>query len=275
MSRSIIQVVEGRATQDGAGVKLARVIGQSALPRLDPFLMLDEFGSDEAQDYIAGFPEHPHRGFQTVTYMLDGKMEHRDSVGNRGVIEPGGAQWMNAGKGIIHSEMPQQTEGKLRGFQLWINLPAEQKFSSPNYQDLSAEQIPEVKLSADTRLRVIAGEYNGVKGAVTTQAVEPSFFDIISAESGSVDFGLDDQFNCFIYVYEGEVNTGEARLRKGQLGVFGKGDALSMTWDEGCQFILVAAKPINEPIVQYGPFVMNTQAQIHEAIRDYQAGRLA
>lgn len=275
MSRSIIQVVEGRATQDGAGVKLARVIGQSALPRLDPFLMLDEFGSDEAQDYIAGFPEHPHRGFQTVTYMLDGKMEHRDSVGNRGVIEPGGAQWMNAGKGIIHSEMPQQTEGKLRGFQLWINLPAEQKFSSPNYQDLSAEQIPEVKLSADTRLRVIAGEYNGVKGAVTTQAVEPSFFDIISAESGSVDFGLDDQFNCFIYVYEGEVNTGEARLRKGQLGVFGKGDALSMTWDEGCQFILVAAKPINEPIVQYGPFVMTTQAQIHEAIRDYQAGRLA
>lgn len=275
MSRSIIQVVEGRATQDGAGVKLARVIGQSALPRLDPFLMLDEFGSDEAQDYIAGFPEHPHRGFQTVTYMLDGKMEHRDSVGNRGVIEPGGAQWMNAGKGIIHSEMPQQTEGKLRGFQLWINLPAEQKFSSPNYQDLSAEQIPEVKLSADTRLRVIAGEYNGVKGAVTTQAVEPSFFDIISAESGSVEFGLDDQFNCFIYVYEGEVNTGEARLRKGQLGVFGKGDALSMTWDEGCQFILVAAKPINEPIVQYGPFVMNTQAQIHEAIRDYQAGRLA
>lgn len=273
--RAITKIVEGRATQDGAGVKLARVIGQSALPRLDPFLMLDEFGSDQAQDYIAGFPEHPHRGFQTVTYMLNGKMEHRDSVGNRGVIEPGGAQWMNAGKGIIHSEMPQQSEGKLRGFQLWINLPAEQKFSAPNYQDLQAEQIPEVNVSSATRLRVIAGEYEGVHGAVTTQAVEPSFFDVISAEAGNIDFDIDDQFNCFIYVYEGEVKTGNAVLNKGQLGVFGHGESVAISWDAPCQFILVAAKPINEPVVQYGPFVMNTQEQIHEAIRDYQAGRLA
>lgn len=274
MNRQLINKVTGRATQDGAGVKLSRILGQPALPRLDPFLLLDEFGSDEAQDYIAGFPEHPHRGFQTVTYMLEGKMEHQDSVGNRGVIETGGAQWMNAGRGIIHSEMPKQNDGRLRGFQLWVNLPSAEKFSAPDYQDLTAEQIPEATISKLTKIRVIAGEYLDVKGAVTTQAVNPSFYDIISDERHDLSFSINPDLNSFVYVYEGNIEIEEESLAKGEIGVLGQGSKVNIRWNHSARFILLAAKPINEPVVQYGPFVMNTKEQIQQAIEDYQSGVL-
>lgn len=272
--RHIIKRVKGIATSDGAGVSLTRIIGQPSLPRLDPFLMLDFFGSDKPNEYLAGFPAHPHRGFQTVTYMLDGKMRHKDSVGNEGVIEAGGIQWMNAGKGIIHEEMPEQEDGLLRGFQLWVNLPSGEKMSAPNYQDIKPHDVNVVKKD-DMTVRVLAGSFEGCLGPVKTDAVDSTFLDVHLSTRGAVfsqQLALDN--TLFVYVYEGSVDNGDERLESGELGVFGEGESLTVTANEACRFIVVAGKPLNEPVVQYGPFVMNTEQEIMQAIKDYQAGVL-
>jgi redox-sensitive bicupin YhaK (pirin superfamily) len=271
---SIKSKVQGMPASDGAGVKLSRVIGQPNLKRLDPFLMLDEFGSDDAQDYIAGFPQHPHRGFQTVTYMLEGKMGHKDSVGNTGVIEDGGLQWMNAGKGIIHEEMPQQTQGRMRGFQLWVNLPASEKMSAPGYQDIPSAQIPEVTLNK-AMVRVLAGHFNDVEGPVKTQAIHPQFLDLHLQAQSSVSWETVPTHNGFVYVYEGQLSIGNESLHKGQLGVLNFDESITLSASSETKAIFVSGEPINEPIVQYGPFVMNTEAEIHQAIKDYQSGVLA
>jgi quercetin 2,3-dioxygenase len=271
----IKQIVRGMPTQDGAGVTLTRIIGQPNLPRLDPFLMLDEFGSDKAQDYIAGFPEHPHRGFQTVTYMLDGKMEHRDSVGNQGLIETGGIQWMNAGRGIIHSEMPKQTEGLMRGFQLWVNLPASEKMSAPHYQDIKAAQVPIVDLADGVSVKVLVGEFAGVIGPVTAQAVKPVFIDVNFTQTASLTVPRDPQHNFFIYCYEGQLNIGHENVLKGQLAVLHPGSQFALQSKGTSRCIIVGGRPINEPVVQYGPFVMNTEQEIHQAFNDYRQGRFA
>jgi redox-sensitive bicupin YhaK (pirin superfamily) len=272
---TIKQIVQGMPASDGAGVKLKRVLGQPMLKRLDPFLMLDEFGSDDAQDYIAGFPAHPHRGFQTVTYMLTGKMGHKDSVGNQGVIEDGGLQWMNAGRGIIHEEMPQQTEGRMRGFQLWVNLPASEKMSAPGYQDIKSEQISETKVGNTSLARVLAGELNGTQGAVTTQAVKPCFYDLHLSANDEVTLDTVSTHNGFIYVYEGQVTIANKVLSKNQLGVLDLSDTLSMTTQDMAKAIFVSGQPIGEPVEQYGPFVMNTVEEINQAVADFQSGRLA
>ncbi len=274
-ARVIEKIVSGQATQDGAGVSLKRIIGQSALPRLDPFLMLDEFGSDRPQDYISGFPEHPHRGFQTVTYMLAGKMEHRDSVGNRGIIESGGIQWMNAGRGIIHSEMPMQTEGLIRGFQLWVNLPAKDKMSEPSYQDIPASQVPVVNMENGTQVKILSGEFNQVRGPVRGQSMDPLFLDVQIAAEQSLNIAISTGHAAFIYCYEGSLIIQGEALIKGELAVLSKGDCLDVVGKETSSFIIVAGQAINEPIVQHGPFVMNSESEIRQAVHDFQTGRLA
>jgi redox-sensitive bicupin YhaK (pirin superfamily) len=274
MTSTIKTIVQGMPASDGAGVKLKRVLGQPMLKRLDPFLMLDEFGSEEAADYIAGFPQHPHRGFQTVTYMLNGKMGHRDSEGNQGTIEDGGLQWMNAGRGIIHEEMPKQTEGRMRGFQLWVNLPASEKMSAPAYHDIPTANIPEVSSENGSLIRVLAGEYQGQQGAVTTQAVKPQFFDFHLVANELLRVDTQASHNGFLYVYEGSVQVGDKSLHKGQLGVLEFTDSLVLKTASAARAILVSGEPIGEPIVQYGPFVMNTQEEINQALRDFQQGRL-
>ena len=278
--KTIVKVVRGMPTSDGAGVSLTRIIGQPDLPRLDPFLMLDFFGSDNPGEYIAGFPPHPHRGFQTVTYMLAGKMRHKDSVGNEGVIDAGGIQWMNAGRGIIHEEMPEQEEGLLQGFQLWVNLPAKEKMSAPNYQDIQPVSIPTVQIQ-NASVKVLAGEVDGVKGPVKTTAVAPTFLDI-DLKSGQCDIALKSNEAAFLYVYEGNITVGKGdqaqktMLESGELGVLSQqGTRLSFSSEKGSKIIVVSGKPINEPIVQYGPFVMNSQQEIVQAFNDYQSGVLA
>ncbi|BCO19241.1 hypothetical protein KUC3_20980 [Alteromonas sp. KC3] len=277
VNKTLSKKVKGIATSDGAGVSLTRIIGQPALPRLDPFLMLDFFGSDKPGEYIAGFPAHPHRGFQTVTYMLAGKMRHKDSVGNEGVIEAGGIQWMNAGKGIIHEEMPEQQEGLLQGFQLWVNLPAAEKMSSPNYQDIPPLTVPTVNVG-DASIKVLAGVLGDVVGPVKTTAVAPTFIDV-TLHKGGVTIPIQQSHVGFIYVYEGAIvlNGGENKTVLGalELGVLSsEGELLDITASDNAKFIVVTGKPINEPIVQYGPFVMNTQSEIVQAFNDYQNGTL-
>ena len=278
--KTIEKVVTGMPTSDGAGVSLTRIIGQPDLPRLDPFLMLDFFGSDNPGEYIAGFPPHPHRGFQTVTYMLAGKMRHKDSVGNEGVIDAGGIQWMNAGRGIIHEEMPEQEEGLLQGFQLWVNLPAIEKMSAPNYQDIQPDSVPMAHIQ-NADVKVLAGAIEGVQGPVKTTAVSPTFLDV-ALKSGPSEIAMNSDESAFIYVYEGDVviNKGdqgnETFLEQGELGVLSqKGTQLCVSTDTECKFIVVSGKPINEPVVQYGPFVMNSQQEIVQAFNDYQSGVLA
>jgi len=272
--RPISRRLRGQATSDGAGVSLTRVIGSGQLPALDPFLMLDEFGSDRPGDYIAGFPSHPHRGFETVTYMLDGRMRHKDNHGNEGLLTPGAVQWMTAGRGIVHSEMPEQEEGLMRGFQLWVNLPAKDKMGAPQYQEFSAERIPTVAPVAGVSAKVIAGELAGVEGPVRQPATDPSYFDIALDAGAAFEHALPSTHNVFAYVYEGEVASGDALAGKGELLVFGAGDAVRF---EGraptSRLILVAGRPINEPVARYGPFVMNTQQEIMQAVQDFQAGR--
>ena len=272
--KTIVKVVRGMPTSDGAGVSLTRIIGQPDLPRLDPFLMLDFFGSDNPGEYIAGFPPHPHRGFQTVTYMLAGKMRHKDSVGNEGVIDAGGIQWMNAGRGIIHEEMPEQEEGLLQGFQLWVNLPAKEKMSAPNYQDIQPDSVPTVQIQ-NASVKVLAGEVDGVKGPVKTTAVAPTFLDI-DLKSGQCDIALKSNEAAFLYVYEGNITVGKGdqaqktMLESGELGVLSQqGTRISFSSEKGSKIIVVSGKPINEPIVQYGPFVMNSQQEIVQAFNDF------
>jgi redox-sensitive bicupin YhaK (pirin superfamily) len=272
--RPIAGRLRGQATSDGAGVRLTRVIGTGQLPALDPFLMLDEFGSDRPGDYIAGFPSHPHRGFETVTYMLDGRMRHKDNHGNEGLLTPGSVQWMTAGRGIVHSEMPEQEEGLMRGFQLWVNLPAKDKMCAPQYQEFPADRIPVAKPAPGVEAKVIAGQIDGVQGPVKQPATEPSYFDLTIDEGGVFEHALPGGHNVFAYVFEGEVESGGKTAGKGELLVFGEGDSVRFqgkAWKS--RLILVAGRPIGEPVARYGPFVMNTREELHQAFADFQAGK--
>ncbi|HET6906964.1 MAG TPA: pirin family protein [Rhodanobacteraceae bacterium] len=274
-SRTITRRVRGIPTSDGAGVKLTGVIGQRALEMLDPFLMLDEFGSDSATDYIAGFPSHPHRGFETVTYMLDGRMRHRDNAGNEGLLESGSVQWMTAGRGIVHSEMPEQDHGLMRGFQLWVNLPAKDKMTAPRYQDIAPEKIPTVEPAQGVRVRVVAGELLDARGPVSGIATEPVYLDVALQPGAQVELPIPATHNAFAYVFEGEgVQVGSEQLGRSELGVLSPGDSLRLSAGEKpARVLIVAGKPLNEPVAKYGPFVMNTPEQIVQAMQDYQAGR--
>ncbi|MDH5676377.1 MAG: pirin family protein [Myxococcales bacterium] len=274
--RSIQRIVRGRPTSDGAGVRLSRVIGSPDLDHLDPFLLLDEFGSERGADYIAGFPDHPHRGFETVTYMLAGRMEHRDHMGNHGELDAGSVQWMTAGRGIIHSEMPRQSDGLMRGFQLWVNLPAKDKMCEPRYQDIPPDAIPEVRLDGGGLVRIIAGEHGGERGAVSAIVTDPTYLDVHLPAGKGHEFQLPGDHQGLVYAYEGKGHFGEpaTAVEKGQLGVLGAGESLRVTADnDELRFLLIAARPLREPIVRYGPFVMNSREQILEAVRDYQSGR--
>lgn len=277
-------LVRGRAASDGAGVRLTRIIDGSPTPPggpdFDPFLLLDEFGSDRPGDYIAGFPDHPHRGFETVTCMLAGRMRHRDNAGNSGLLVPGGVQWMTAGRGLVHSEMPEQQDGLLRGFQLWINLPARDKMTAPRYQDIEPQRIPAVDIAAGMRARVIAGRIGGAVGPVQTGATAAAWLDIHCAADATFDaeVALPGQ-TMFVYVYEGAAEVGPATaatpVARGVLALLGDGARLRLrAGSAGCTAICVAGSPLREPVARYGPFVMNTPQQIEQAIADYRAGRL-
>ena len=279
-TREVAKIVEPMAASDGAGVRLKRSIGSPALDHLDPFLLLDEFGSDDSADYIAGFPDHPHRGFETVTYMLDGLMRHRDSTGEGGVLKPGGVQWMTAGRGIVHSEMPEQEEGLMRGFQLWVNLPARDKMCPPRYQNIEPEAVPEVRRADGAVVRVVAGAHEGVAGAVTGIAVEPLYLDVSLPAAASFAQEVPEGHNAFAYPFDGALEVGgaaagEGRLvEAGHLAVLGPGRRVAAhTGERPGRFILVAGRPIGEPIARYGPFVMNSREEIVQAFRDYESGR--
>ena len=272
--RSIRQLVPALEVTEGAGVTVHRSIGTPALRNLDPFLLLDHFGSDNPDEYIAGFPDHPHRGFITFTYMLDGHMQHRDSMGNQGELKPGGVQWMKAASGVIHSEMPRQANGLMRGFQLWINLPASEKMSAPAYQEFSAAAIPEVAL-ADAQVRVLAGEFNGTYGVINDPATDVCYLDVSLAADACFRLPLETTHHAFVYVFEGSAHLADAAVAKHTLAVLGAGDAVEVVaGSTGARFILVAGRPIGEPVVQYGPFVLNTREEIEQAIADYRAGKL-
>jgi quercetin 2,3-dioxygenase len=274
--RRVVRTAKGMAASDGAGVKLSRVIGQPALPDLDPFLMLDAFGSDDPDAYIAGFPDHPHRGFETVTYMLAGRMRHRDNKGNEGLLTAGSVQWMTAGRGIVHSEMPEQEEGLMQGFQLWVNLPARDKMTAPRYQDIAPERIPVVDLTSGVRAKIIAGELAGVPGPVQPGVTEPLFIDLHMKGGAGATIPLPAAHNAFVYVYEGDAEVGApaGRLPQGTVGVLSPGDSLPIeAGAKGARLILVAGKPLHEPVAKYGPFVMNTRAELEQAFEDYQAGK--
>ncbi len=273
--RTIERIIETRPVRDGAGVNIRRIGGAGDM---DPFLMLDEFGSDDPNDYIAGFPVHPHRGFETVTYMLDGYMEHRDSVGNHGRLGPGDVQWMTAGKGILHSEMPLQEDGLMRGFQLWVNLPSEHKMTPPRYQEIASSAIPLVS-GDDADVRVIAGQYGGVAGAVQGIATNPTYLDIRLQDEARVSQSLEDGQTSFVYVYEGlvTVGTGESQyVASGHGAVLSSNGEVTVGAVGGpARLLLLAARPIGEPVVQHGPFVMNTREEILTALKDFQSGRFA
>lgn len=282
--RNIVETLVGRAASDGDGVKLTRVFGGQGPERFDPFLMLDEFGSDQAADYIGGFPSHPHRGFETVTYMLEGRMLHEDHLGNRGLLEPGGVQWMTAGRGIIHSEMPQQDSGLMRGFQLWINLPAAEKMQPAGYQDLPPTDFPAHTLANGATLKVIAGDVQldgqTYSGPIQGKSTEPLYLDLHLPAGGELAIPVAEQLNALIYVYEGEVELGSGsqpgKLRSKHLGRLGEGDSVKVrAGDSEARLLLIAGRPLREPIVQYGPFVMNRREEIEQAMLDYRAGRLA
>lgn len=277
-SRSIERIIEGVATSDGAGVKLTRVLTGKLQQRLDPFLMLDAFGSDNPDDYIAGFPDHPHRGFETVTYMLSGLMRHRDSAGHEGLLGNGGVQWMVAGSGVIHSEIPEQKDGVMEGFQLWLNLPAQNKMAEPWYRDYPSEVIPEYVTKENVTVRVISGSSNGVDGVVKRETTEPLYLDVHMTAGSTFETEIPKTHNAFIYVYRGSVKVGCVQIETRRMGILSntpEAEGLSVTASKDARFILVAGKPLNEPIVQYGPFVMNTQEQIHQTLDDFRNGRFA
>ncbi|MDO8208322.1 MAG: pirin family protein [Gallionella sp.] len=316
-SRSIEQLIAGVLTSDGAGVKLTRVLTGKLQRRLDPFLMLDAFGSDVPDDYIAGFPDHPHRGFETVTYMLSGRMRHRDNAGHEGLLQSGGVQWMTAGRGLIHSEMPEQIEGVMEGLQLWLNLPAKRKMNDPWYQDFDSGSIPEYVTAEGVTVRVIAGKSGGIEGVITREDTEPLFLDVHLPGGATFATTLPATHNAFIYVYRGEVVVGDTIVTSRRMGILSNtpgADGITLTATNGhvevsstpddntqntrslsptlsrsageganeslrdphindTRLILIAGKPLNEPVVQYGPFVMNTQEEINQALDDYRNGR--
>jgi redox-sensitive bicupin YhaK (pirin superfamily) len=285
--RILQRVIESVATSDGAGVKLRRSLGQTQAMRLDPFLMLDEFSSDNPGDYIAGFPAHPHRGFETVTYMLDGHMRHEDHLGNVGELMSGGVQWMTAGRGIVHSEMPQQDQGRMRGFQLWINLPASEKMKPAGYRDIQAADIPSLALPGGGRAKVIAGSFEGERGSVPGVAgpiqgltTDPLYLDVQLSPGERFSHPVRSGHHAFLYSYEGSIKVGvgagdAARTLKTQsAGILSDGDRVEVSAEaDGARFILLAARPLREPVVQYGPFVMNTVEEIEQALMDFQSGK--
>jgi redox-sensitive bicupin YhaK (pirin superfamily) len=273
-TRSVTKVVRGQRSSDGAGVRLTRVIGGRALPDLDPFLLFDEFGSEEASDYIGGFPDHPHRGFETVTYMLAGRMRHGDNKGNTGLLGPGSVQWMTAGRGIVHSEMPEQEEGLMRGFQLWVNLPAKDKMTAPRYQDIPPGDIPEVDAGNGIRVRVIAGRFGNVSGPVSAVATDPMYLDVALPAGASLAVPVPEDDNAFAYVFEGAAKIGGEEVARGELAVLGHGGRVGLAaGPEGARVLVIAGRPLNEPVAKYGPFVMNTNDEIRQAVHDYQSGK--
>lgn len=272
--RPVARVVRGVPANDGAGVKLTRVIGSPLLDSVDPFLLLDEIRSADGADYIGGFPEHPHRGFETVTYVLAGRMRHGDNKGNRGLLAPGSVQWMTAGRGIVHSEMPEQQDGLMWGFQLWVNLPARDKMMPPRYQDIEPSRVPEVTLDGGAKVRVLAGAFNGIQGPVADIVTEPLLFDITLPGGTEAQFPVPAGHNIFAYVFDGEAAIGEpaTRAARGHLAVLGAGDTVKLAGGPA-RVLFAAGKPLREPVSRYGPFVMNTPDEIRQAIADYQSGR--
>lgn len=275
-SRTVEQQVVGMPTSDGAGVKLTRVLTQNLQRRLDPFLMLDEFRSDNPGDYIAGFPSHPHRGFETVTYMLAGRMRHRDSGNNEGLLGPGGVQWMTAGRGVIHSEMPEQEDGLMHGFQLWINLPAARKMIPAAYRDIPAAEIPLLQEADGVAVKVIAGQYREQAGAIRQPDTEPLYLDLQLPAGGTRDIDIAAGHNAFVYVYHGSVRIEGVSVPQQRMAILGNsGDGVRLHSDDGASVLVLSGQPLREPIAQYGPFVMNTHAELEQAFADYQQGRLA
>ena len=271
--REVVKTVRGQATSDGAGVRLSRVIGTFQLDSLDPFLLLDEFKSDRADDYIAGFPDHPHRGFETVTYMLAGSMLHKDHKGNTGHLDPGSVQWMTAGRGIVHSEMPQQENGLMWGFQLWVNLPAKDKMCEPRYQDIPGASVPEWTGDGIT-VRVIAGEAQGVTGAIQGIATRPLYLDVHLEKGASLMQPVPVGHSAMVYVYQGAARVGTESIAAGHLAVLGDGDEVQVAAPDGPgRLLIIAAQPLKEPVARYGPFVMNTRAELNQAFEDFSAGR--
>lgn len=277
-ARTLKHTIPAMETSDGAGVRIKRSIGQSQGVRLDPFLMLDEFGSEQAADYIAGFPSHPHRGFETVTYMIEGHMLHEDHLGNRGHLKNGGVQWMTAGRGIIHSEMPQQEAGAMRGFQLWLNLPARDKMTDAGYRDIQPDAIPVIERDG-AAIKLIAGRLtlDGVEhlGAELGGATRPLYADIHLAPDATLTLPVAAELSGLLYLYQGQASLADRPLRRSAASVLGDGDHIELSAGaEGARVLLIAGKPIGEPIVQYGPFVMNTREEIEQALQDYREGRL-
>ncbi len=274
-NRRVVRTIEGTPATDGAGVKLNRLIGMQALPDLDPFLMLDEFRSDDPDAYIAGFPNHPHRGFETVTYMLAGRMRHGDNQGNSGLLVAGSLQWMTAGRGIVHSEMPEQEDGLMWGFQLWINLPAAEKMTAPRYQDVPPDDIQTVTTDSGASVKILAGSFGGITGAARSGTTDPLYLDVALAANGTVSVPVSAGYTAVVYVFEGTIDIDSADpVRRGQLAVLSDGRRIALTaGDAGARALVLAGRPLNEPIAKYGPFVMNTEAELHQAVADFQAGR--
>lgn len=277
--REILSITTGRPTSDGAGVSLTRVFGGAGPERFDPFLMLDEFGSNDPDEYIAGFPPHPHRGFETITYMLEGHMRHEDHMGNVGLLESGGVQWMTAARGVIHSEMPEQQQGTMRGFQLWLNLPSHAKLGDPAYRDFAPAEIPQLTLPDGMQAKVIAGilkvgavEHHGI---VQRPDTEPYLFDLHLLAGNTFSPQIPDGHRVLLYVYEGALHIGEQEVGKGQLARLSDHGDLQLRSELGARLMLLAGRPLGEPIVQYGPFVMNSREEIEQALRDFRDGKLA
>ena len=276
MPRGVERLVAGKATSDGAGVKLTRVLTQDLQRRLDPFLMLDAFHSSNPDDYMGGFPSHPHRGFETVTYMIAGRLRHSDNAGHEGLLQNGGVQWMTAGRGIVHSEMPEQEHGLMEGFQLWLNLPAQDKMTAPWYRDITSAEIPEYVDDRGSTVRIIAGESHGITGAVVRQHTQPLYLDIAIPAGASFAQTLPSGHNAFVYVYRGELRVGQTAVPENRMAILENtqnSDGVVLYADQPARALLIAGKPLNEPIAQHGPFVMNTQQEIFEAVKDFQNGR--
>ena len=276
--RGVERLIAGQPTSDGAGVKLTRVLTQPLQRRLDPFLMLDAFGTDNPQDYIGGFPDHPHRGFETVTYMIAGRMRHRDSAGHEGLLQNGGVQWMTAGSGVIHSELPEQENGRMEGFQLWLNLSAKDKMRAPWYRDIQSDEIPEFVTAGGVTVRVIAGRSHGVEGAMQREVTEPLYLDLELPAGANFAQALPPAYNAFVYVYRGALQIGNTEVPVQRMAIL-KNDAdtdgVVLNATVPARALVIAGKPLGEPIAQYGPFVMNTNEEIFQAVQDYQSGKFA
>jgi hypothetical protein len=276
--RAVERIIAGQPTSDGAGVKLTRVLTQPLQRRLDPFLMLDAFGTDDPQDYIGGFPDHPHRGFETVTYMIAGRMRHRDSAGHEGLLQNGGVQWMTAGRGVIHSELPEQEEGRMEGFQLWLNLPASEKLRAPWYRDIQSADIPAFTTPGGVGVRAIAGRSHGIDGAVQRERTQPLYLDLALPTGASFSQALPPAHNAFVYVYRGALQIGGVDVPVQRMAILRNdpaSDGVVLTSTADTRALLIAGNPLGEPIAQHGPFVMNTNEEIFQAVRDYQAGTFA